>query len=164
MSSKKQEKRTFEKFPLRKSTAILWLSVGALALSVLGIVLSSVRIYKEGVHSFYDCLKNPFLILVCVFAIVLVTSIFIHCEYRIDEKELVSCYGFVKNRIPLEQISAATSDPENNKIYLTFKEIEGQLVVLTSSEKREDFIRALLKGNPSIDYSFTFREKTEEDK
>lgn len=148
----------FERFPLIKTPAILWLSVAALVLSVAGIALSAVRIYRDGLNSFYDWLKNPFLIAVCLFAIAVVSSLLIRCEYRVSDTELISCYGFVKNKLPISQITSATSDTENNKIYLTLENVEGQLTVITSREKREDLIRALLKAKPSIDYGFTLRE------
>ena len=113
--------------------------------------------------SFYDWLKNPFLILVCVFAIVVVTALLMHSEYRVSEKELISCYGFIKSRLPLSEITSATSDAETNKIFLTLSSAEGQLVIVTVPDKREDLVRAMLKGNPSIDYGFTFRDKPEEE-
>ncbi len=163
MAEKKNKKETFEVFPLKKTASVTWLSVAALVLSVAGIILSSIRIYKNGVDSFYDWLKNPFLLLVCVFAIVVVTALLMHSEYRVSEKELISCYGFIKSRLPLSEITSATSDAETNKIFLTLSTAEGQLVIVTAPDKREDLVRAMLKGNPSIDYGFTFRDKPEEE-
>lgn len=165
MSKKQSEnKETFEKFPLKKTAAITWLSVAALLLSVAGIIVSSIRLYKNGVHSIYDSLESPFMIVICIFAIVIICALFIHSEYRVSDKELIACYGFIKNRTPLSDITSATSDVETNKIYLTFSSTEGQLTLKTSPDKRENLILAMLKGNPSIDYSFSLREKKDEEK
>lgn len=151
-------------FPLKKTRAIVLLSSGALALSVTGIALSSYRLYKTGVNSFYDWLKYPFLIAVCLFAIAVVLGLFIRSEYRISKTELIACYGFIKSRLPLSQISAVTSDTDTEKIYITLPDTYGQMVIDTAPEKREDFVRALLQGNPSIDYGFTLREKKDDEK
>ena len=37
-------------------------------------------------------------------------------------------------------------------------------MITTTHEKREALVRALLDGNPSIDYGFTLREKNDEEK
>ncbi|MDD6995212.1 MAG: hypothetical protein SPH68_06640 [Candidatus Borkfalkiaceae bacterium] len=158
------KKTTYATFPLKKSRAIVLLSAGALALSLAGIALSSYRLYQSGVHSFYDCLKYPFLIAVCLFAIAVVLGLFIRSEYRVSKTELIVCYGFIKSRLPLSQISAVTSDTDSDKIYVTLPDTEGQMVIDTAPDKREDFVRALLQGNPSIDYGFTLREKKDEEK
>ena len=101
-------------FPLKKSRSIILLSAGALALSVIGIALSSYRLYQSGVHSFYDFLKYPFLIAVCLFAVAVTLGLFIHCEYRVSKTELITCYGFIKSRLPLSQITAVTSDTDTD--------------------------------------------------
>ena len=160
--NKSDKKRTsYVTFPLKKSRAVVWLSAGALVLSVAGIVLSAYRLQKTDLQSFYDYLTHPFLIAVCAFAITVVLALFIRSEYRVSETELITCYGFIKSRLPLSDISAATSDTDTDKIYLTLPDTEGQLIIETAPEKREDFVRALLKGNPSIDYGFTLREKND---
>ncbi|MGN1052159.1 MAG: hypothetical protein ACI4SH_02070, partial [Candidatus Scatosoma sp.] len=142
--NKSDKKRaSYVTFPLKKSRAVIVLSIAALALSVAGIVLSSYRLYKTGVHSFYDCLKNPFLIAVCAFAVTVVLALFIRSEYRVSDTELITCYGFVKSRLPLSEISAVTSDTDTDKIYITLPDTEGQLVIETAPGKREDFVRAL---------------------
>ena len=163
--NKSNDKKTcYETFPLKKSRAIILLSAGALALSVIGIALSSYRLYQSGVHSFYDCLKYPFLIAVCLFAVAVTLGLFIHCEYRVSKTELITCYGFIKSRLPLSQITAVTSDTDTDKIYISLTETEGQIIIDTAPEKREDFVQATLRGNPSIDYGFTMREKKDEEK
>lgn len=158
------EKPACRAFPMKKSLAITLLSVGAIVLSVAGIILSAYRLLKSGVNSFYECLQYPFLIAVCVFAIVVVSAVLIKCEYRVSGTELILCHGFLKTHILLSQITAAVSDTDNDKIYLTLSDTEGNLVLSTTHDRRETLARALLDGNPAIDYSFTMREKNDEDK
>lgn len=149
---------------MKKTLSITLLSVGALLLSVAGIILSAYRLAKSGVHSFYDCLQYPFMIAVCAFAIVVVSAVLVKCEYRVSDTELITCHGFVKTRLALSQITSAVSDTDNDKIYLELADTEGKLVVSTTHEKREALVRALLDGNPAIDYGFTLREKHDEEK
>lgn len=158
------DKRAYRAFPMKKTLAITLLSVGALCLSSAGIILSVHRLLKTGVHSFYDCLQYPFMIAVCLFAIVVVSAVLIKCEYRVSKTELIICHGFVQTQLLLSQITAAVSDTDNDKIYLSLTDTEGKLTISTTHEKRESFVRALLDGNPAIDYGFTLREKNDEEK
>ena len=119
---------------------------------------------KSGLHSFYECLQYPFLIAVCLFAIVVVAAVLIKCEYRVSGTELILCHGFLKTHISLSQITAAVSDTDTDKIYLTLTDTEGKLVLSTTHDRRESLVRALLDGNPAIDYGFTMREKNDEEK
>lgn len=158
------EKPVCRTFPMKKSLAITLLSAGALVLSVAGIILSAYRLLKSGLHSFYECLQYPFLIAVCLFAIVVVAAVLIKCEYRVSGTELILCHGFLKTHISLSQITEAVSDTDTDKIYLTLTDTEGKLVLSTTHDRRESLVRALLDGNPAIDYGFTMREKNDEEK
>lgn len=158
----KKKERAFRAFPLKKTAAITYLSLAALLLSVVGICLASYRIYKSGVHGFYDCLQNPFLIAVCLFAICVVVALFIKSEYRVGKTQFSTCYGFVKTHLPLSEITAITYDPETGKLFFSIKDVEGQMTVTTAPNKLDELVKAVLEGNPSIDYSFTLRENAEE--
>lgn len=160
----KSGKNAYRAFPMKKPLSITLLCAAALALSIAGIALSSYRLAKSGVHSMYEWLQYPFMIAVCVFAVTVVSAVLIKCEYRVSDTELITCHGFVKTRLPLSQITSAVSDTDNDKIYLGLADTDGKLVITTTHEKREALVRAMLDGNPSIDYGFTLREKNDEEK
>lgn len=160
--TKQKKERAFRAFPLKKTAAITYLSLAALLLSIAGICLASYRIYKSGIHGFYDCLQNPFLIAVCLFAICVVAALFIKSEYRVGKTQFSTCYGFIKTHLPLSEITAITYEPETGKLFFSIKDVEGQMTVTTAPNKRDELVKAVLEGNPSIDYSFTLRENVEE--
>ena len=156
MLMKQENKNCFQiQFP----KSIIWVCVAVYALCSVGIGLSVWRIARFGVGSFHEALKYPFLLLVCVLCIVIVTSVLIKSEYIVEDPFLISKFGLVKSKFPIKEITSMVFDKDQNKLSLYFQE---QFIVLSVSPIwSEDLTRALLKVNPDIDYSFTLSEPPE---
>lgn len=151
--SKKQPPAEAKKFKIKFTPLIIGLCIAIYALCLVGAVLSVWRIIQFGIHNFSDALQSPFLIAVCVFCIVLVTAILIKSEYIVDDTYFISKYGFIKSKFAIKEITAIVFDTDTQKLTVNFG--EQFIVVTTSLSYNEALIRALLKVNPDIDYSFT---------
>ena len=152
---KEQEKPTGV-FKIKFSLTVILLCVAVYLLCGVGIGVSVWRIIRFGVKEFSDVLKYPFLILVCLFCVVVVTAILIKSQYTVDGKYFVSQYGLIKSKFPVQDITALTFDTDEKKLTVNFGE---QFMVLSvNPDYSEALVRALLAVNPNIDYGFTLAE------
>ena len=144
------------RFKIKFPKSILWICVAIYALCGVGVGISVWRMVRFGVGTFFDVLKYPFLIVVCLLCVVIVTSVLIKSEYIVDEQFLISKFGVVKSKFSIKEITSIVLDSDAKKLTVYFGE---QFTVLSvMPEWNEDLSRALLKVNPDIDYSFTFSD------
>ena len=144
------------RFKIKFPKSILWICVAIYALCGVGVGISVWRMVRFGVGTFFDVLKYPFLSVVCLLCVVIVTSVLIKSEYIVDEQFLISKFGVVKSKFSIKEITSIVLDSDAKKLTVYFGE---QFTVLSvMPEWNEDLSRALLKVNPDIDYSFTFSD------
>lgn len=149
-------------FKIKFSKTIYFLCVAIFLLCGAGLGVSVWRIARFGITGFTDALKSPFLIAICIFCIVLVVSILARSQYALDDKHLFTQYGFVKSKFVVKDMTSMVLNTETKKLTVYFGE---QFIVLsTLPEWSEELVRALLKINPNIDYSFTLTDAPDEDK
>ena len=158
------EKRYTFPFKLNKLPIVLCFVV--LALCIVGIIVSVLRIVNEGIV-IENVLQHPFLIAVCIFCMVIVLSLLIKSQYIIDETNFTTQFGIIKSKLPIKTINSIEEDREKEK--LTVYCGESFTVIAIKKEWNDEFIRALLAVNPDIDYAFTMTEnkppeKTDEQK
>jgi hypothetical protein len=146
------------RFKIHFSKAMRWLFIAIIALCLIGAGVSVWRIVQYGVNGFTDVIKYPFLIGICLFGIVLVISIMAKSEYLVDDSCLILQYGFIKNRFKASEITSIVQDMEKKKLQIYFGQ-EQFIAVNVHLGGLEELVRALLKINPAIDYSFTFTDK-----
>ncbi|MBQ8291834.1 MAG: PH domain-containing protein [Clostridia bacterium] len=152
----KKEINVHEKFKIRFSKAIYALCVGVYALCLAGIIISAWRIVHFGINGFNDVLKYPFLIAVCLFCIVLVTSVLISSQYLVENEYFITKFGFIKSKFKIKDITSILLDRQADKLTVYFGE---QFTVITiNPDWNERFVRALLSVNPDIDYGFTLSD------
>lgn len=143
-------------FRFQFTPAVLLMSSAALLVCAIGIALSVYNILKSGLHSFTDFLKYPFLILISLALAVIVVALLIKSQYIVDDKNFTTQFGIIKSKCALKDITSVVLDRDTDKLTVYMGEAYSVLSVQPSWN--EDFVRALLKGNPSIDYSYTVRE------
>lgn len=144
------------RFKIKFPKSIFWICAAIYALCGVGIGLSIWRWTRFGISEPIDILKYPFLILICLFCVVVVTSVLIQSEYIVTDQFLISKFGLVKSKFSIKEITALVLDSDSKKLTVSFGE---QFIVLSvSPEWNEDLSRELLKVNPDIDYSFTFSD------
>ena len=154
---KKDNKKTESKhFPIRPTKMVWTLGIAVIILCALAIAISIWRICQFGIHEFTDVIKYPFLILVCLFGIALILSVWLKSEYIIDNEYLWLKYGFISNRYHVKDITSIVQDTDLHKLSIYFN--EQYSVITIEPDWFEKFVRALLAVNPNIDYSFTLTD------
>lgn len=141
---------------------VIILAISVIVLCVASLAVSIYQLTRFGIGGFTDYLKYPFLMLISVFCIVLVISILAKSQYVVTDRYLISQYGFIKSRFDVKKITAITLDTDTNKLTLNIG--EQYCMITTAKEWNEELVRALLKINPNIDYSFTLPTKSEDKK
>ena len=151
-------------FRFQFTPAVIAMSIAAVLSGTscsLAISISVYNISKNGIHSFNDVLRYPFLILVSVALAVIVTALLIRSGYLVDDKYFTTQFGLIKSRCELKKITSVVLDRDTYK--LTMYTGDTYSVLSVHPSWNEDFVRALLKGNPDIDYSYTLRENKPDD-
>lgn len=148
-------------FKIQFTKTIYLLCVAVFLLCGAGLGISVWRIARFGINGFSDALKSPFLIAICLFCIALVCGILIKSQYVVDDKHLITQYGFVKSKFVVKDMTSMVYNTQTKKLTVYFGE---QFIVLSTAENwNEPLVRALLKINPNIDYSFTLTDSPDEE-
>lgn len=138
-----------------------WLFIAVIALCIISAGVSVWRIIQYGVNGFTDVIKYPFLIAICLFGVVLVICIMAKSQYLVDDTYLILQYGFIKSRFKASEITSIVQDTDKKKLQIYFGQ-EQFIAVNVHSDWFEELVRALLKINPTIDYSFTFSDNNDD--
>lgn len=159
MKNKSQpQNRKFFKYKFTK--ILICLAIAVLALCSVGIGLSLYRMIVFGIKGVYDLFKSPFLILVCVSCIVIVTSILIKSQYVVDDKNFTVQFGFIKNIFPIKDITSVLLNSDLKKLTVYIGE---QFFVLSLyPDDNEELVKSLRNINSNIDYSFTLSDSTDQ--
>ena len=144
-------------FKFRFTPLILILAVAILILFAVGIALSVWRIIAQGIHGFNDILKSPFLILICLFGIVIVSALLIQSRYIITKDTFITQFGLIKSKFAIRDFTSILLDTDNKK--LTIYMGETFFVISTDPNWNNDFVQDLREIKPDIEFSFTLTEK-----
>ena len=144
---------------MKLSKLLYILSALVLVLCLGGIALTIGRITQYGIHGLNDILRYPFLIVVQIFCIILVVALLIKAEYVITNTHVIARYGLIKDKIEIKNITSLLWDTDLKK--MTVYMGEQFFVFAFSSADSHEFVQAVRKINPSIEYSFTNTENKE---
>ncbi len=158
----KKKNASTKRFPFRFSKLIITLSILALCLCLIGGGIATSRWIEYGAHSLQEFLQSPFLILVCVFGIVVLVSLLIRSEYAVSEKHFHSNFGIIKSKVELEKITALVCDYKEKKVTVYMG--EEFFVALVREGDIEPLVRAVQERNEKVDVSFTLTENKPMDK
>ena len=145
-----------KRFAYKFTPVMLALIISVLLLCGAGIGVSVWRIIQFGVKSFNDVIKYPFLIAVCIFCIVFVICVFIRSQYVVAGETLTTQFGFIKSSYDIKKITVMVFDRDTHKLTIHFG--EEFIVLAVNTAWNEQFTRAILDANDTIDYSFTLTE------
>ena len=149
------KKATYFKYQFTPTLIVLSLAVILLCLAGMGI--SIYRIVRFGVAGVSGVLKSPLLIAICIFCIVLTISVLTKSQYIVDETYYTTQFGFIKSKFPIKDVTKLQLDTDTQKLTVFVGE---QFSVLSlSPEWNHEFIAAIRKVNPDIEFTFTLSEK-----
>ncbi|MBR2340890.1 MAG: hypothetical protein IKA72_00580 [Clostridia bacterium] len=154
MNKNSQQQAQRQDFRYKFTTKLLLLCVLVLLLCLAGIAVSIYRmIANGGILTFYDFLKYPFLILICLFCMVLIIALLIKSQYTLMGTQLITQFGFIKSKYDVLKITALTHDREISKLQVNFG--EEFFILLLDPAWADDFVHELIKLNPDADYTYT---------
>jgi hypothetical protein len=135
-----------------------------LAVCVIGFGINLYLTIAQGISQAadpaYPIIQYTLMFFVTVGLFALLVSILINSSYSVDEKNFVTCFGFIKSKYPVDQIDVITLDRATNKLTVTF--INGEyIVIVVKQEWYNEFIEALLAANHKIEYSIISKENNE---
>lgn len=143
------------------------------ALMIFGMVLCSVgfavNLYycivngaRNAVDPVYPILQYVLMFFVTIVLFALLLSILLFSCYIVDGKTFKTKFGFITSKYDVEKIYEVTLDRKTNKLTVTFENGEF-IVIVVKQEWYNDFIDAVLKANPKIEYSINSLENDKKD-
>lgn len=143
-----------------------WLIIAGMVLCAAGFALNLYQCIRYGIASAADPVypiiqyTTMFIVTVALFAILL--SVLIFSAYIVDDKYFRTRFGFIVSKYDVKKIECITLDRKTNKLAVTFDD-DNYIVVVVKEEWYEDFVQALLKANPAIEYEIKSLENDKKD-
>ncbi len=136
----------------------------ALAVAAFGVNLyfAITRGLNGAVHPFYPILQYTLMGIVSVALFVILISLILSSYYAVDGKTLKTSFGIIKSKYDLEKVESIILDRETNKLSIHFDD-GAFIVIVVKPEWYDDFVEAVLRANPKIDYAVKSKENTPDD-
>lgn len=146
----------------------------AYALIYAGLVLSGVafglNVYSvctekvmETANPTFGIIRYILLFAVSIALFIILISILTGVYYAIDDKYFRTSFGIIKSKFELKEIKSIILDRQTDKLTVQFKN-ENFIHVVINNDWYDEFIDALLKANPEIEYSINSKENSPDDK
>ena len=150
-----------KKFKYKFTTATLVLIYLGLVLSVVGIGLNTYNIFAERVwlyaNNLLPIIRYILVYLVAIALAVILTSLLLSSYYAIDGTTFRTSFGIIKSSYDVKSINLINLDRATNKLSVYFDE-DKYIVIVVKKEWHDEFIDALLKANPEIEFSIESKE------
>ena len=137
----------------------LVLAVAAFGLNIYSVATENIN---EAANPAFDIIRYILLFGVSVALFVILISLIASSYYSVDEKYFKTSFGVIKSKYKLEDIDSIILDRETNKLSLYLKN-ESFIVVAVKPDWYDEFITAILAGNPNIEYSIKSKENSPDD-
>lgn len=125
-----------------------------LGINVYSVITSNI---KESANMVYPIIQYTLMFLIPIVLLVLLISLVLSSYYSIDEKTLKTSFGIIKSKYDIKEIQAVMLDRTNNKLSVYLKN-NSFFVIVVKEDWYEDFIDALCKANPQIEYTIRSKE------
>jgi hypothetical protein len=139
-------------FKFRYSKTVWILLCVVLLLSVSGICWNVFNLFTFINEGAFKTISYSLIILLTTFLLAFVISVMAFGRYVIKDKELIQYFGFLKSKIPLDDILTITHFKKSNKLVMYFKDAKYTVIVISPYEY-DEFIVSIRKANPSISFS-----------
>ena len=143
------------KFKLSKAAVILTIAGILLGLGAIGFTVW--RIYRTGFSEPLYIIQHVVLLLVGTIAIVIFASILIRSVYKINDKELILWFGFIKSVYSIQEMESIHLFTKSNKLVIYFKD-ERYTVIVVKPDWFNEFTKDLCSRNSKIRYDVSTTE------
>lgn len=148
-------------FKYKFSKLVITLIYAGIVLSVVGLGLNVFLIITDDVAAsanlIYPIIQYSLMFLIPVVLLVLLISLLCSSYYAIDEKTLKTSFGIIKSKYKIEDIKTILLDRATNKLSV-FMNNNSFFVIVVNEQWYEDFVTALCRANPCIEYSINSKE------
>lgn len=141
------------KFKYKFTKVIICLFAVCLVCAIFMVVFSILRTGKPPFDS-YKIFSIVSSLIIGAFALVFFISVIVNSYFGIDDKNLILNFGFLKNVIPLKDITRLVKMQESNKL-IVYYEQEKYYVVYISQSVFDDFTKCLVEKNKNVIVEFT---------
>ena len=132
---------------------MLLLAIAVLLLCGAGIALSAYRIAKSAPQGFSDYLKSPLIIVISAFCIAVVIGVLVKSQYVVTTEYYILQFGFIKNKYLIKDVTSLELDSDTQK--MTVYMGESFTVLSLSATDNDEFVAAMRKVNPNVEFTFT---------
>lgn len=153
-------------FKFRFTRVNYGLIFAGLALAVAAFGVNTYFVISEGISSAanvtYPIIQYSVTYLISVLLFVVLIGLLVSSYYSVDEKYLKTCFGIIRSKYDVKAIETITLDRATNKLSVSF-ENNTFIVIVVREEWYEDFVEAILKANPAIEYAIRSKESDRDD-
>ncbi len=145
--------KTF-KYQFTKLTKILiYIAFGLCAVAFsFSVYNACTKNFSQEPNPFYAILSVALMIFVTLAVFAILLSTLLNSYYAVDEKHFITCFGFIKSKFVIEDITLLNLDRATNKLSVHFKNGE-YIMVVVKEEWYEQFVNAVLAVNKKIEYN-----------
>ncbi len=143
------------------------LIIVGLAVCLAGFIVNLYVCITQGisyaVNPFLPLILYILMFFVSIVAGGLLTSVLCSSYYAVDEKSIMTAFGFIRSNYDLKQAEVIVLDRETNKLLLYFND-ESYIVIVITPAQYPDFVQAVIDNNPSVEYAIQSLENEPKDK
>lgn len=148
-------------FKYKFTTTTLVLVYLGLALSIAGIALNTFNIFNERIWLYSNnslpIIRYVLVYFVSVALAVILISLLLSSYYSVDEKYFKTSFGIIKSSYDVKTIKLINIDRASGKLSVYFDE-DKYVVIVVKKEWHDEFVDALLKANPEIEFTIESKE------
>lgn len=152
-----------KKFKYKFTNLTLVLICLGIALSVVGISLNTYNIFSECVWLYsketavISIIRYALVYFVSLALAVILISLLVSSYYSVDDKHFKTSFGIIKSSYDVKTVKLINLDRATGKLSVYFEENK-YIVIVVKKEWHDEFIDALLKANPEIEFSIESKE------
>lgn len=155
-----------KKFKYKFSKPITALSYVACALCAVGFIFNILSLIYRDVSTAknlaYPIIQYTLMFGVTVFLFIVLISMLINSYYAIKGDKLISCFGIIKSKFEISDITTLLLDRNTNKLTVYFKN-NNFIVIKICDEWQSEFIDAMCEANKQIEFSINSKQNTPDD-
>ncbi len=142
------------KFKYKYSKLMIAFLYAGLVLALACLIINVIRLINAEDRTSYNWASFISTILISIAFFVLALSMLINSYYKVDEKHLTLCWGFLKNQLEIKSISRMVLDSTNNKLFVYYNE-DNFFVINAKTIDATDLITEVRKFNKNVSFEFT---------
>lgn len=137
-----------------------------LAVAAIAFAVNTYFVITTGISSamnvIYPIIQYSVTYFVAVLLFVILVSILIDSNYKIDGKILITSFGIIKSKYKIDEIETVSLDRNTNKLSVYFTN-RSFIVIVVKQDWYDEFIDGLLEANRNIEFSIQSKENENKD-